>query len=128
MLSAQATVRGVSILARNYPALAGRAPEEARAIRCAAPHSVSALAQALRIYPDPEGARSLSRDHVDRALGQYPHGRRARAPDASRAQELRQDVRSADGLLRMRRAAAGQGRPRSSRSRRATAAVRGSKA
>ncbi len=46
------------------------------------------FSETLRIYPDPKGPRSLSGDHVDSALGQYPHGRCSRAPDASRAQEL----------------------------------------
>jgi hypothetical protein len=39
-------------------------------------------AQAPRIHPDPEGARSIPDHHVDCALGRHPHGRRAWAAAA----------------------------------------------
>ena len=58
--------------------------------------------QALRVYPDAEGPRPLSDHHVDRALGQHPHGRLARTAAAARTHELQEDVRSRNGLLGMR--------------------------
>jgi DNA-binding HxlR family transcriptional regulator len=49
-----------------------------------------------------KGPRPLSDHHVDRALGQHPHGRLARTAAAARTQELQEDVRSRNGLLGMR--------------------------
>ena len=53
-----------------------------------------------------KGPRPLPGYHVDRSLGRYPHGRRARPAASARAQELRENFRPGDGLLRMRRTAA----------------------
>src|SRR5262249_48639896 len=119
MFSANPPVRPIRGVARNYPAPSRRSPEKAGPFRRAAPDPISRLAEALRIYPDAEGSRSLSDYHVDRALGQYPHGRLARATAAARTQELQEDVRHGHGLLGMRRVADSQGRSRSSRTRRA---------
>src|SRR5260370_24523750 len=119
MLPAQAPVRGVSILARDYPASARRALEETGAVRRAAPDPLPGIAETLRIYPDPKGARPLPRDHVDRELGQYPYGRCTRPPDAARAQELRKDVRPGDGALGVRRTGDREGRARAPGSGRA---------
>jgi hypothetical protein len=39
------------------------------------------LTQALRIHPDPEEPRPLSDYHLDRRLGEYPHGSLARTAE-----------------------------------------------
>src|ERR1700759_4903257 len=87
MFSAQTPVRGVPGLARHYPPSACRTAEEAGAVRRAAADSLPGITQALRVHPDAEGPRPLSGHHVDRALGQYPHGGFAGTADAAPTQE-----------------------------------------
>src|SRR5437762_278720 len=102
MFSPNPQIRRFSIVAWRDPAPASRPAEETRPLRGASQNSLSGCTQALRIYPDTEGSRPLSDHHVDRALGQHPHGRLAWTAAAARTQELQEDVRSRNGLLRMR--------------------------
>src|SRR6478609_4167467 len=102
-------LRGISVAARHHAASAGRPAEKIRALRRAAARPLSGKPGAVRIYPDAARPGSVSGGDVDRALGRYAHGGRARAPAAAPAQELRKTVRPGDGLLRMRRAASRQG-------------------
>src|SRR2546421_7187420 len=102
MLSAHPSVRWIPGVARRHQAFARRPPEETGALRRPTPDPLSGSAKALRIYSDAEGPRPLSDHHVDRALGQHPHGRLARTAAAARTQELQEDVRSHNGLLGMR--------------------------
>src|SRR5277367_3904623 len=118
MFLAQATVRGVRGVARDYPPCAVGPAEEAGPLRRAAPGPLPGIAQAVRIHLVPEGPRPLSDHHVDRALGRYPHGRFTRTSDAPPAQGLRSHVRPCDGLLGMQRAALCERSARTSRPRR----------
>src|SRR5438105_4450686 len=103
MLSSDPPLRGISIEARHYPAFAGGPAEEIRPLRRAAACPLPGKPGAIRIHPDAARPGFVSGGHVDRALGRYAHGGRARSPAAARTQELREAVRSGDGLLRMRR-------------------------
>src|SRR5204863_4939530 len=85
---------------------------EARAVRCAAQSALSGKPETTRIYPDAEGPRFVSDHHGNRALGRRAHGRRTWSAEAPRAQEVRQNVRSRDGMFGMRRTVA---RPRGAR-------------
>src|ERR1700736_3042575 len=119
MFSAYPPVRRIPGVAGNYPASSRGSAEKARPFRHTAPGPVPGIAEAPRIHPDAEGSRSLSDHHVDRALGQHPHGRLARTTAASPTQKLRAHVRSRDGLFGMQRAAFGEIRACASRSGRA---------
>src|SRR5277367_2546190 len=105
MFLAQATVRGIRGVARDYPACVVGPAEEAGSLRRAAPGPLPGIAQAVRIHPVPEGPRPLSDHHVDRALGRYPHGGFSGTADAPPTQDLRSHFRSRDGLFGMQGAA-----------------------
>src|SRR4051794_8386752 len=109
MLPAHAPFRGISVFARNHAPPARRTAEEAGPAGRVASCPLSGLAQAARIHPYPEGTRSLSDPDGDRALGRHSYGRRARTTFAASTPQMRQGLRSGHGLLRMRRAAFGQG-------------------
>src|SRR5271169_1213690 len=115
MFLAQATVRGIRGVARDYPACVVGPAEEAGSLRRAAPGPLPGIAQAVRIHLVPEGPRPLSDHHVDRALGRYPHGRFTRTSHGASAQDLRSHVRPRDGLLGMQRAALCERSARTSR-------------
>src|SRR5271163_1128681 len=118
MFFAQTTVRGVRGVARDYPPCAVGPAEEAGSLRRASPDPLPGIAQAVRIYPVPEGTRPLSDHHVDRALGRYPYGRLAGTADAPPTQDLRSYVRPRDGLFGMQCAAFRERSARASRPRR----------
>src|SRR5579872_605571 len=115
MFFAQAPLRGVRGVARDYPPCAVGSAEEAGALRRAAPGPLPGIPQAVRIHPVSEGPRPLSDHHVDRALGRYPYGRFTRTADASPTQDLRSHVRPRDGMLGMQRTAFREGRACASR-------------
>src|SRR5262249_30673954 len=112
---AGAPVRGFPVLARDHATPAVGATEETGSVRHPSPRPLFRSAEALRVHPDAKGPRSLSGDHGNGALGRHPHGGRARAPTAPRAQDLRQVVRSGDGVLGMRRGVARQAGARACR-------------
>src|ERR1700730_1176587 len=74
VLSAHATVRGISNSARDYAPSARRTAQEAGPAGRPASHSVPGIAQAARIYPDPKRPRPVPNHDGVGALGRYPHG------------------------------------------------------
>src|ERR1700692_3855947 len=99
MLPQKTAIRSLPVLARDHPASARGAAQEAGALRGSPAYSLHGVAETLRIHPHAEGPRPLPDRDVDRPLGQRAYGRLPRQAVAPRAQELRQDVRSADGVL-----------------------------
>src|ERR1700676_228737 len=114
MLPQKTAIRSLPVLARDHPASARGAAQEAGALRGSPAYSLYGIAETLRIHPHAEGPRPLSDRDVDRPLGQRAYGRLPRQAVAPRAQELRQDVRSDHGVLRVRRASKRQAGARSS--------------
>src|SRR6186713_2125520 len=80
VLSPGTPLRGISIQTRHYPASAGGPAEEVRPLRRAAARPLPGKPGALRIHPDATWPGSVSSGDVDRALGRYAHGGRARPP------------------------------------------------
>src|SRR5689334_6928870 len=99
VLSSHPPLRGISVEARHYPALAGGPAEKIRPLWCAATRPLPGKPGAIRIHPDAARPGPVSGGDVDRALGRYAYGGRARPPAAASAQELRQDVRPGDDLF-----------------------------
>src|SRR5215510_1303494 len=115
LLPARAPVRGLSDADWRDTARARGPAQEARASWCTASRALPGPSQAARIHPHAEGPRSLS-DHLgNRALGGRAHGGRAWTAPVARAQIVPKDVRSRDGMLRMREASVATGSPRASR-------------